>query len=98
MDLDIRICSCRPNDDDIVNIFSMIADESESWMILCRSEMTYMQTDGVNLEHQEGSLDYHYYCPDACLSPEKIIQALISYARGDDWWKQALTWEKGFAP
>ena len=94
MELHISI-SCCPNDNDIANIFSMIADESDSWMILGKSEMTFMQTDGTALEYQEGSLDSHYYCPDANLSPEKMIQALKSYARGDNWWKQAITWEKG---
>ncbi len=95
MDLNISI-SCCPNDNDIVNIFSMIADESESWMVLARTEKTYMQTDGIILEYQEGSLDDHYYCPDSNLSQVKMIQALISYARGDDWWKQTIIWKKGF--
>lgn len=90
----------NPDEDDIVKSISMLQGLETDYVILGKSEddMTYMQADGVNLEHQEGSLDYHYYCPSGFISVDNATGAFISYARGDDFWKNMLEWEKGFTP
>lgn len=90
-----KTISC-PDEDDIVKALLMIVGKDDSFIILSRTEGTYMQTDGTSLEHQEGSLDYHYYSPQCHISVETTANILLSYARGNDWWKQAIPWQRGF--
>ena len=105
MSLELRVSlSCygepetiiNPDDNDIVRSISMVErtiDKEGKYVILARSEMTYMQTDTVMIEHQEGSLDYHYRCSEGYVSLEETSDLFISYARGEDWWKTAVEWE-----
>ena len=86
-----------PDDDDILKALSKIEEKSaDRHVILARSDLSYMQTDGFVLEYQEGSVDYHCYCPNGFVSADNAAQAFLSYARGDDEWKQAFQWERGF--
>ena len=94
MVLEVAIPSPIP-DDDIVKALSMVTGKENSSVILSQSEMTYIQTDGVSLEYQEGSLDSHYFCPEL-LTFDHMVLALQSYANGNDWWKTEIRWEKGF--
>jgi len=94
MVLEVTIPSPIP-DDDIVKALSMVTGKNNSSVILSQSEMTYIQTDSVTLEYQEGSLDFHYFCPDP-LTFDHIVLALRSYANDNDWWKTAIRWEKGY--
>lgn len=93
MELEITVRGTIP-EDDIVKALSMIAGKENSNVILLQSQMTYIQTDGVTLEFQEGSLDSHYFCPDP-LTFDCMVEAFRSYAKGDDWWKTGIRWEKG---
>ena len=93
MELEVTIRGTIP-DDDIVKALSMVTGKENSNVILSQSQMTYIQTDGVTLEFQEGSLDSHHFCPDS-LTFELMVEALRSYANGDDWWKTAIRWERG---
>ncbi|MGA1980431.1 MAG: hypothetical protein ABSG99_07735 [Sedimentisphaerales bacterium] len=92
-----KMISC-PDEGDIVKALLMIVGKDDSFIILSRSEETYLQTDGTSLEHQEGSLGYHYYSPQCNISVETTANIFLSYARGNDWWKQAIPWQRGFPP
>jgi hypothetical protein len=93
MSLELQINICGPNDNDISNALGMIQGRSDwAWFMLQRGESAYMQTDGVELEYQEGNLYYHYRC-SIPLSLADIERAFQSYARGDDWWKETIPWE-----
>ena len=80
MNLEVNVSVDVSYNDIIINALSMVAGKNDCSVILSKSEMTYIQTDGVTLEHQEGSLDYHYYCPDS-LSLDHMVEAFQSYAR-----------------
>jgi len=88
----------NPDEDDIIKALSIVQGREGDAVILSRSELTYMQADGYALEHQEGSIEYHYYCPSGFISVDNAANAFISYARGDDFWKKMFVWEKGFTP
>jgi hypothetical protein len=98
MGLSLEIVISCPSENDIVQALSMIEGRDSSWIVLSRSEGTFMQTDGISLEHQEGSVDYHYYACDSHILTASISETLLSYARGDDWWKRSFIWNQGFTP
>lgn len=89
----------NPDEDDIIKALSMVQGREGDYVILSRYEdgLTYIQTDGVSLEYQEGSIDYHYHCPNGFISVDNAARAFLSYAIGDDLWKEMFVWEKGFA-
>ena len=60
-------------------IFAMTG-ESDSFVILSRDRMTYIQVaggprTGFLLEYQEGSLEKHYSCTELDLGTSDVIQA-----------------------
>ena len=71
---------------------------TNSFAILAKSELTYMQCSGgesagYSLEYQEGSTDEHYECVDE-LTEEDAIKALQSYRIGDESWRTKFHWKK----
>ncbi len=73
-------------------------DDSDSFAILAKSKLTYMQTvgsesEGYSLEYQEGSIDEHYECTND-LSREDVIEALQAYRTGDESWRTRFRWER----
>lgn len=71
---------------------------SNSFAILTKSELTYMQciggkSIGYSLEYQEGSTDDHYECIDE-LTEEDVIEALQAYRTSDASWKTRFHWKK----
>ena len=76
-----------------------------SFAILEKTDLTYMQTaqqddpsgDPQNpfyvLEYQEGSLDQHFHAVGP-VSLERVIEAFVQFARGEDTWRQAFEWER----
>lgn len=87
-----------PRDEDMVQAVHMVRKNSGEGtsLILFHTQMIYMQTDGVVLEYQDGSLDTHYFCPYH-LHPTEMAKILCSYASEDDWWRTATPWQPGFA-
>lgn len=72
--------------------------DSDSFAILAKSRLTYMQAtgskqEGYDLEYQEGSIDEHYECMNE-LTQEDVIAALQAYRVGDGGWKSKFEWEK----
>ena len=72
--------------------------EDDSFLILSKDEMNYIQTcresDGhYILEYQEGSLAEHYECADEMLNFQKVSMAFTSYLNGTDEWKTSFRWE-----
>jgi len=73
--------------------------EGDSFLILSKNEMTYMQTsgsiqEGFILEYQEGSVDEHYACTNSPLTQDLLVQAFKDYLNGKPDWINDLTWEK----
>ena len=95
----IEIHIYDPSEDEIIKALSLLNGDLESYLILQRSKMTYMQTGGLgyHIDYQEGSLDYHYFKEVA--SFDRLCDVFISYATGyaignDDDWKNDFTWER----
>lgn len=85
-------------DDLIVKSLESLGANDDSFLILSKDEMHYMQTvrlsDGTYvLEYRAGSDDSHFECVDAMLSLQKISAAFLSYFHEKDDWKTSLHWE-----
>jgi len=70
----------------------------DSFLILSRDEMHYVQTcgdksSGFQVEYQEGTLDEHYECC-LLLSFKETVDIFHSYFDGTDDWKQNHSWKK----
>ncbi len=73
--------------------------ENDSFLILSKSDMVYMQTagnfnEGFILEYQEGSVDEHYSCINDPLTNDQVVKAFKDYLNGNLNWKKDLIWEK----
>jgi hypothetical protein len=63
-----------------------------------RSEVTYLQaegdtTRGFTLEYQDGSLDHRYRSREQALPLGQVTEVFHAYARGDERWRDGLTWQ-----
>jgi hypothetical protein len=82
----------------IIRSLQALDREDDSFLILSKDEMSYIQTcresDGhYILEYQEGSLADHYECADEMLNFQKVSMAFTSYLNGTDEWKTSLMWQ-----
>lgn len=71
----------------------------DSFVILSKEEMTYLQTsgdprNGFVLEYQNGTLEEHYSCIEPNLNAEQVVRAFQQYYSNDSRWKSDLRWEK----
>ena len=90
----------KPVSDKLIeeSIYSL-AGEGDSFIILSKDEMTYMQTsgdvkNGFILEYQNGSLEQHFSCINPELTTKQVIKAFQSYHAQDGKWKTELSWGK----
>jgi len=63
-----------------------------------RSELTYLQAEGgvregFVLEYQDGSLDQRFRSREHALPLAQVTEMFQVYARGEDAWRQSLSWE-----
>lgn len=85
-------------DDLIVKSLESLGTNDDSFLILSKGEMHYMQTvrlsDGTYvLEYRAGSDDSHFECVDTVISLQKTSAAFLSYFHETDDWKTSLRWE-----
>ncbi len=71
----------------------------DSFAILSRDELTYLQagggpSEGFLLEYQEGSLDQHYRSSEESLSLSTVTSAFRLYAAEDPSWRSGVTWKR----
>ena len=76
-----------------------LTQEADSFAILEKSHMYYIQTagdpkNGFVLEYQDGSLEEHFSCTDGHIDTNKVIKAFQSYLAQDRRWLQDFNWEK----
>jgi len=86
-----------PDDATIARVLTSLDGGRDVLATLGHSEQAYVQASGsvgagFTLDWQEGSLDSHERCP-AVLPLERVTDIFQRYARGDDTWRQGLTWE-----
>jgi hypothetical protein len=77
---------------------SLSDDDSDSFLILSKDDMSYIQTcktsDGhFVLEYQEKTQAEHYECVDDVLNVQKVLLAFSSYLAGTEEWRTALQWQ-----
>lgn len=91
----------KPIDNSLIeeSIRSMTG-EGDSFVILSKDEMTYLQTsggptEGYILEYQEGTLEEHYSCVEPSLDTEQAVRIFQCYLSGDSRWRTDYKWEKG---
>jgi hypothetical protein len=55
---------------------------------------TYANDDGsLDLEYREGGLSRHYFTPFP-QAREAVLEAFLSYLRGDNQWRTAFEWKR----
>ena len=92
------------SEDSIAHALSTLPGGEDSWAILQKDELHYMQTcesgqgertwgEGFILEYQDGSLDSHYKCVDDNLELSAIERAFQLYFKGDDRWRTEYEWQ-----
>lgn len=69
----------------------------DSFAILSRSEMTYVQTSGGQatgfvVEYQVESLDSHFRSRRNDLPLETVQELFLAYAAGDESWRSRIDW------
>ena len=74
-----------------------LTGEGDSFAILSRDEMTYIQTSGGKatgfvLEYQAGSPDQHFHSAETDLDLEAVTRAFERYAADDPSWRSVATW------
>ncbi len=79
------------------SIYSLTG-EGDSFAILSKDDMTYIQTaggpnSGFILEYQDGSLDKHFTCTNQNLTAAQVVNAFQSYTKQDGRWQQEFEWE-----
>jgi len=88
----------NPNGSEIADALRRLDQDDNTFAILVRTEMTYMQTattdGGFVLEHQVEGLGQHYRCVERDLSMERVVDAFISYAQGTGDWRRDFEWER----
>jgi hypothetical protein len=88
----------------IAHALATLPAGDDSWAVLQKDEMHYMQTggpaqgertwgDGFVLEYQEGSLDSHYRCVQEDLELSAIQRAFQLYFEDDDRWRTEYEWQ-----
>lgn len=87
-----------PSPEIIAENLAALPGGPDSFAILARDEMTYLQTAGGGsepfvLEYQAGSLEEHY-AAEELLSLAAVTQAFQLYAAGDESWHGLVTWKK----
>ena len=86
----------NPNVSDIIKALRSVQHGiPHSFVTLSKSPKSYIQTNVMSLEYQEGSLEKRYFCPPEYLSSVKIQKAFLSYAQGCSWWQKQILWKKG---
>ena len=81
----------------IISSLQALNGDDDSFLILSKDEMSYIQTCKKNdghyvLEYQGGSLEEHYECANDMLNFQKVSMAFTSYLKGSDEWKTSLRW------
>ena len=89
----------NPSASQIAEELAALPGGVDSFAILSRDELTYIQTTGgpsagFLLEYQEGSLDQHYRSTEETLSLSTITNAFQLYAAEDPSWRPLVTWKR----
>jgi len=83
--------------ENIEEIVRLIENKENPYVILEKSEMTYIQAlwsiKGYNLEYQNGNISEHYWLPELT-DQESVIWALQMYLKGEPYWKTKFNFEK----
>jgi hypothetical protein len=87
-----------PSAQAIAQALEKLDGKRNSFAILARDEMTYIQTsgsvkDGFDLEYQEGSTDRHFRAAGQGLTLQDVVGAFQDYAAGGLGWRSAVQWE-----
>jgi len=94
---DDRVVS--PTDKQIYATLSALDDKRDSWAILGRSEMTYLQVSGDKavgfvMEYQEGDVTNHYRAVREDFPLEEVVQAFSEYRAGTINWAAYGDWDR----
>jgi hypothetical protein len=78
-------------------VFALDTKNEDAFLILARTEMTYIQTGGdknvgFKLEYQEGDIKHHYQAKRD-LTADEIVKALVAYSAGADDWRTIAEWK-----
>lgn len=87
-----------PSASQIAEELAALPGGTDSFAILSRNPLTYIQTagspsEGFVLEYQEGSVGRHYPSVDGNLPLSSVTKAFQLYAAEDAGWRSVVQWE-----
>ncbi len=91
------------NESVIKSLVMAMPGGTDSFIILERSDMFYMQvsgskTDGYQLEYREGADETHLVVAPDIAEPGQVIEAFVEYLNGGSAYKTSHTWKPLFPP
>lgn len=85
-----------PSSADIERVVQSLDADVNTFAILTRMPLTYIQTRSVDgqfeLEYQDGDTDRHYQST-RLLSRDEVEQAFTLYAKDDEAWQTLVEWQ-----
>jgi hypothetical protein len=89
----------NPSESQIAEALAALPGGDDSFAILARDELTYIQTagspsEGFLLEYQAGSLDQHHRSTENTLPLSTVTNAFQRYAAEDPSWRSLVTWQR----
>jgi hypothetical protein len=89
----------NPSEAQIESALRSLTDGGDAFAILASGEGSYIQAAGsaaetFRLEYRDGSESEHYHCP-ADLHLQQVLDAFVSYRRGDSAFKHRIAWARG---
>ncbi len=99
LEINGRVRSRHPSGDTIIKGLKDLKGELESFAILSKSKMSYIQTSGdpeagFDMEYQDESIDNHYRCTGPPLDLDAVTNAFTSYLENDSRYLREFHWEK----
>ena len=103
-----RACLCvradyqiiEPGEADLIRALEgMEAETGSAFMILSRSDHTYLQCSGDNhigydLEYQVNSIEEHFRAAQTNFDCTEIVRRFLAYSRDGLAWKDGVEWQR----
>lgn len=89
-----------PTASDVEEGIRGLPDSDDAFAILASEEQHYIQTSGhpgigFIMEYREGGEDDHFHCVRNAIPADQVVDAFLSFLRGDSAFKTDFPWAPG---
>ena len=90
-----------PRPEDVERGIRTLQAAEDAFAILSAGEQRYIQTSGhpgigFILEYRDCSEEQHFHCTLETVTTDQVVEAFLSYLRGDTSYKSSLPWAPGY--